>query len=114
MTGSFAHDPGTFGASWLTCLLSFVIVVALILLSRYGLKFLEPYLSRGRRTRNLAVLETLAIDPRRRVSLISCGKKKGLILTGGGNDLFLGWIEDEAGHLPRTVPPARPDTDPGE
>ncbi|MBB2176071.1 flagellar biosynthetic protein FliO [Gluconacetobacter johannae] len=97
---------------WLTCLVSLVIVVALILLSRYGLKVLDPYLSRRRRTRNLAVVESLAIDPRRRVSLIRCGRKTGLILTGGGNDVFLGWIEDDGGRPPHAVSSAQ--IDPGD
>ncbi|GAB6969136.1 hypothetical protein JCM25156A_31750 [Komagataeibacter kakiaceti JCM 25156] len=95
--GSLAHGAGTFGTAWLTWIASFVIVIALILLSRYGLQLLEPYLSRRRQTRHLAVVESLAIDQRRRISIIKCGGKKGLILTGGGNDVFLGWMEDEAG-----------------
>ena len=92
---ALAHGAGTFGSVWLTCLVSFVIVITLILLSRYGLKFLEPYLTGRRQTRHLAVMESLAVDPRRRISLIRCGEKRGVILTGGPNDVFLGWIEGE-------------------
>jgi flagellar protein FliO/FliZ len=111
-TGSFAHGTGTFATVWVTCLVSLVAVVTLILLSRYGLKFLEPYLSRLRQTRNLALVESLAIDPRRRVSMIRCGEKTALILTGGGNDVFLGWMDgDRASHA---APPANSESDPRE
>jgi hypothetical protein len=41
------------------------------------------------------VLESLALDQRRKLSLIRCGDKTGVILTGGGTDVFLGWTDDE-------------------
>ncbi|MCE2576799.1 flagellar biosynthetic protein FliO [Komagataeibacter sp. FNDCR2] len=108
-SGSLAHGAGTFGTAWLTWIVSFVIVIALILLSRYGLQLLEPYLSRRRQTRNLAVVESLAIDQRRRISIIKCGEKKGLILTGGGNDVFLGWMENEDAARPASFLDTPPD-----
>ncbi|GBQ24664.1 hypothetical protein ACLRDC_11640 [Gluconacetobacter sacchari] len=94
-TGSLAQGGGSFAATWLAYLASFAIVIVLILLSRHGLKFLEPYLLKGRRTRNLAIVESLAIDQRRRLSIIRYHARTGLILTGGGNDLFLGWVDEE-------------------
>lgn len=109
-TGSLAHGTSTFAVPWLAYLASFAIVIALILLSRHGLKFLEPYLLKGRRTRSLAVVESLAIDQRRRLSLIRYNGRTGLILTGGGNDIFLGWT-DEDGNAPspsQPPPPAPP------
>lgn len=90
---SLTYGMGTFGPAWVTWITSFAIVIVLILLSRYVLQFLDPYLSRRRQTRHLAIVESLALDQRRRISIIKCGEKKGLILTGGGNDVFLGWIE---------------------
>ncbi len=104
-TGSLAHGTGTFASAWLAYLASFVIVIALILLSRHGLKYLEPYLLKGRRTRSLALVESLAIDQRRRLSIIRYNSRTGLILTGGGNDLFLGWM-DEQNTSPPPTPPA--------
>lgn len=94
-TGSLAHGTGTFATAWLAYLASFVVVIALILLSRHGLKYLEPYLLKGRRTRSLAIVESLTIDQRRRLSIIRYNSKTGLILTGGGNDLFLGWVDEQ-------------------
>ncbi|WP_246375283.1 hypothetical protein [Gluconacetobacter takamatsuzukensis] len=86
-----------FLTTWLTVAASLVVVVALILLSRHGLKFLEPYLMKGRRTRDLVLVESLSIDQRRRLSVIRYGRKTGLILTGGSTDVFLGWTDAEDG-----------------
>ncbi|MBO1324767.1 flagellar biosynthetic protein FliO [Acetobacter sp. TBRC 12305] len=86
---------------WLTGFASLLLVIALILLTRYGVKFVEPYLARGRRTRDLAVVESLSIDQRRKLSLIRCKDRTGLILTGGGSDVFLGWMDEPQ-------PPAAP------
>lgn len=98
------HTTGSMTSMWLTGLVSFVIVIALILLCRYGLKYLEPYLLRTRRTRHLAVLETLSLDQRRRISLIRCGDHEGVILTGGGSDIFLGWIPPHTPGTPSASP----------
>ncbi|NHO42013.1 hypothetical protein GOB83_07400 [Acetobacter fabarum] len=64
---------------------------------------MEPYLLKGRQTPNLAVMESVAVDQRRRVSVIRYGQKKGLVLTGGGNDVFMGWVDDG-----NAVPPPAP------
>ena len=69
---------GSFVAPVITCVVAFAVVIGLIFLSRYGLKFVEPYLLKGRQTRDLAVLESVAVDQRRRVSVIRYGRKKGL------------------------------------
>jgi flagellar protein FliO/FliZ len=43
--------------------------------------------------RRLRLEEVLAIDPRRRVLLLSCDGREMLLLTGGsGPDLMLGWL----------------------
>ena len=44
--------------------------------------------------RALAVTETLALDPRRRLHLVRCQDRSVLLLTGGGADLVVGWVED--------------------
>ncbi|MFT9458264.1 MAG: flagellar biosynthetic protein FliO [Acetobacter orientalis] len=90
-TAGMAYGAGSF-VSVLLSLVSLVIVVVLILLSRHGLKFAQSYLQRGRKTQDLAVVESIMLDQRRRLSLVRCGSKRGVILTGGGNDLFLGWL----------------------
>lgn len=94
-----AYGSGTF-FSVLISLASLVIVVVLILLSRHGLKFAQTYLQRGRKTQDLAVVESIMLDQRRRLSIIRCGAKRGVILTGGGNDLFLGWLAESESLAP--------------
>ncbi len=97
---------GAFVVPVITCVVAFAVVIGLIFLSRYGLRFMEPYLLKGRQTPNLAVMESVAVDQRRRVSVIRYGQKKGLILTGGGNDVFMGWVDESA---PQAQPQVRPD-----
>ncbi|MDE2583530.1 MAG: flagellar biosynthetic protein FliO [Rhodospirillales bacterium] len=42
---------------------------------------------------NRLVLETsLALDPRRRVHLLRCADRHVLLLTGGPQDVLLGWL----------------------
>jgi flagellar protein FliO/FliZ len=44
--------------------------------------------------RSLSLLESIALDPRRRVHLIQCGQKQVVLLTGGSQDLVVGWMPD--------------------
>jgi flagellar protein FliO/FliZ len=44
--------------------------------------------------RTLSLVESVALDPRRRVHLIQCGHRQVVLLTGGGQDLVVGWIPD--------------------
>ena len=41
----------------------------------------------------LAVVETLSLDPRRRLQLVRCDARCVLLLTGGVQDLVIGWSE---------------------
>ncbi|MBV9250062.1 MAG: flagellar biosynthetic protein FliO [Acetobacteraceae bacterium] len=45
--------------------------------------------------RELAVLETVSLDSRRRVHLVRCGQRRVLLLTGGGSDVVAGWLPQE-------------------
>jgi flagellar protein FliO/FliZ len=42
----------------------------------------------------LRVTETLALDPKRRVHLLECQGKHVLLLTGGTQDVVVGWLPD--------------------
>jgi flagellar protein FliO/FliZ len=44
--------------------------------------------------RTLILRESVALDPRRRVHLLQCGQRQVVLLTGGGQDLVIGWIQD--------------------
>jgi flagellar protein FliO/FliZ len=45
----------------------------------------------------LALVEAIAIDPRRRMTLVRCDGRHVLVLTGGGQDVVVGWIEPSSG-----------------
>jgi flagellar protein FliO/FliZ len=42
----------------------------------------------------LAPVQAVALDARRRVHLLRCDDRHFLLLTGGTEDLFLGWIAE--------------------
>ena len=42
----------------------------------------------------LAVAASVALDPRRRAVLLRCGARHVLVLTGGPQDLLLGWVAE--------------------
>lgn len=44
----------------------------------------------------LALVEAISIDPRRRLTLVRCDGRHVLVLTGGGQDVVVGWIEPPA------------------
>ena len=41
--------------------------------------------------RRMRIAETLALDPRRRLTLVACDGQHLLLLTGGPQDLVVGW-----------------------
>lgn len=40
----------------------------------------------------LAVVRSLGLDPARRLHLVACDGRQVLLLTGGGQDLVVGWL----------------------
>jgi flagellar protein FliO/FliZ len=40
----------------------------------------------------LTIQETVALDTRRRLHLVRCGQRQVLLLTGGTQDVVVGWI----------------------
>jgi flagellar protein FliO/FliZ len=44
--------------------------------------------------RTLILQESIALDPRRRIHLVQCGHRQVILLTGGGQDLVVGWMQD--------------------
>jgi flagellar protein FliO/FliZ len=44
--------------------------------------------------RTLILRESIALDPRRRIHLVQCGQRQVVLLTGGGQDLVIGWVQD--------------------
>ncbi len=44
--------------------------------------------------RTLILRESIALDPRRRIHLVQCGERQVILLTGGGQDVVIGWMQD--------------------
>ena len=49
-------------------------------------------LTRSPAGRRLALLETLALDRSRRLSIVRCDGRELLLMTGGGSDTVVGWL----------------------
>ncbi|MCA3322582.1 MAG: flagellar biosynthetic protein FliO [Roseomonas sp.] len=77
-------------ADWLTASLSLLFVLGLILLLARLLRAtgLAPQIA-GQR---LKLQEVLALDARRRVIILRCDGREVLLLTGGPQDVCLGWL----------------------
>jgi flagellar protein FliO/FliZ len=79
--------------SILTALAALAAVVALVLLAGRAARWggLAPRVTGGRR---LVVQDALALDARRRLTLVRCDDRTVLLLTGGAQDVVVGWIAD--------------------
>ena len=86
-------------SSILLAVLSLVVVLALILaagrIARAGFLGLTP---RSTAAGRMSLVQVLALDPRRRLHLVCCDGRHVLLLTGGGQDLVVGWLD----HPPAT------------
>jgi flagellar protein FliO/FliZ len=79
-------------ASLTSALAALVGVLALIALLAWGARRLGLGAAGPRPGRRLALVEILALDPRRRLVLVRCDGREALLLTGGGQDALLGWL----------------------
>lgn len=79
-------------------------MLSLILLIPYGLKRIKEKLpqfikNNAALRKTMAIKEILPVDPKRKVVAVSVqdnGKEKTmLLLTGGTNDLFIGWLDEK-------------------
>jgi flagellar protein FliO/FliZ len=77
---------------YLRFVLAFIFVMALILaiawaVRRFGLA--GPAMPSAGRKRRVNVVESLALDAKRRIVMIRCDETEYLVLLGQGNDLVL-------------------------
>ncbi len=83
--------------SWLPTLLTasaaLAAVLAMILLAG-RLARMGGFGPRRGGGRSLVVLETAALDSRRRVHVVACDGRRMLLLTGGASDVLLGWLDE--------------------
>jgi flagellar protein FliO/FliZ len=77
-------------ASILTVAATLVAVLGLIWLVGRAARF-SGLARRPASGRLLAVQDVIALDSRRRLYLIECQDRRVLLLTGGGQDVVVGW-----------------------
>jgi hypothetical protein len=83
---------GSTGATAIRYIIAFVVVAGLLLLLRW---VMQTYVGRGGfgvargRQNRIAVVDAVAVDPRRRLLLVRRDNVEHLILVGGGNDLVV-------------------------
>jgi flagellar protein FliO/FliZ len=47
-------------------------------------------------TRMLALRDAIALDSRRRLLVVRCGARDVVLLTGGGQDVVVGWLSHQS------------------
>jgi flagellar protein FliO/FliZ len=75
----------------LTVAATLVAVLALIWLTGRAARF-GGLARRPASGRLLSVQDVIALDSRRRLYLIECQDRRVLLLTGGGQDVVVGWL----------------------
>jgi flagellar protein FliO/FliZ len=78
--------------SGLTALAALAAVLMLIWLAGRLARF-GGIAQRAPGSRILVVRDVLALDARRRLHLIECEKRRFLLLTGGAQDVVVGWLD---------------------
>ena len=81
----------------LTAFAALAAVLALIWVAQSAARLAGFAQGRPVSGKRLAVQEAVAIDPRRRLHLIRCDGQEVLLLTGGTQDVVLGWLPARAG-----------------
>jgi flagellar protein FliO/FliZ len=78
--------------TWVTPVLTVTAIPLAAVLVRYlrGRGLLTPPAV----ARVLRLEETVALDPRRRLHLVTCDGKRLIVLTGGAQDVSIGWLPE--------------------
>ncbi len=80
-------------ASILSALGILAAVVGLVLIAGRVVSRL-PLTAKVGAGRTLVLRESIALDPRRRVHLLQCGQRQVVLLTGGSQDIVVGWMNE--------------------
>jgi flagellar protein FliO/FliZ len=72
------------------------VLIGVIALIGVAAKFFQfsGWRAQSRTGRTLILRESIALDPRRRIHLVQCGQRQVVLLTGGGQDLVIGWMQE--------------------
>ena len=82
-------------SSLFTAVAALVVVLALVWLGARAAR-LTGLAPRPTGTRMLALQDAIALDSRRRLLVVRCGTRDVVLLTGGGQDLVVGWLDQQA------------------
>ena len=81
-------------ASVLWALGALAAVLALVWFAQRAIMAAGPSTMRIRgEAGRLAIVQALPLDQRRRLHLIRCDNRHLILLTGGGNDVVVGWLD---------------------
>ena len=97
-------------ATTLTALAALAVVLGLVWLASRAARWggLAP---RASGVRRLAVQDALVLDARRRLTLVRCDDRSVLLLTGGAQDVVVGWMPTPSSAVSGQRPDVqRPDT----
>ena len=78
--------------SILSAIAALAAVLALIWLAGRAARF-GGLANRPATGRSLVVQDVIALDTRRRLHLVKCEGRRVLLLTGGGQDVVVGWLD---------------------
>lgn len=107
------------GAAWgyIFPVIALLVVLAMIFGSKFVAERVQNAISKrasssGGKDKCLKILDTIALDQKRRVSAIEVkdpsGKKATVVvLTGGGEDVCLGWMPNECSGMEDLSPPMK-------
>lgn len=78
-----------------------IAVLALIWLSARAARYtgLAP---RAGNARRLGIVESLTLDPRRRLYLVRCDRRELLLLATNNHDALIGWLDPPANEPPES------------
>jgi flagellar protein FliO/FliZ len=75
--------------TWAKALVALAAVLAMLWVAAQLLR-IRALPRRG--ARRLSVEDVIAVDPRRRLLVVRCDGRDALLLTGGTQDVMLGWL----------------------
>ena len=87
-------NPDPESVSWLRIVLAFAVVFGLMGLLAFALKYINvkglrlPGMTKPE-SRRLQIIESLALDARRRVVIVRCDNREHLLLLGAGTDVVV-------------------------
>jgi flagellar protein FliO/FliZ len=82
-------------SSLLTAVAALAVVLALVWLGARAAR-LTGLAPRPTGARILALQDAMALDSRRRLLVVRCGARDVVLLTGGGQDVVVGWLPPQS------------------